>query len=185
MTALDEEGFSGGNNLVTTRRFEFSTTAFQPSNIFGAVGLTHINILVQFDYTDNSLTEQFGTSGKFEAYLGTAIRVGIYSQNTYEDYALVKTIDNDVLPAITTVERYVVSIPVSRLISTNNVIFDIFPRVKFTGSTYADGGSGGGVNPLIRFRNLRIVTSSYSIAGNILGEDGTSQSLAAELGDVL
>jgi hypothetical protein len=184
-TELDEVGFSSGNNLITTRRFEFSSSSVYKNDVFGALGLTHINIFTELRYT-GATTGPFGTSGKLEVYIGTAAQLGLSGdQTTYEDYALVKTIDDDVLPSNTTTERYVASIPVSRLASLDNTIFDILPRVKITGSTFADGGDTGDVSPKIDFYNVRVVISSYSIAGNILQQDGTEQSLATTIGNVL
>ena len=184
-TELDETGFSSGNNLITTRRFEFSSSSIFKNDVFGALGLTHINIFAELRYT-GATTGPFGTSGKLEVYLGSAAQVGLTgSQSTYENYALVKTIDDDVLPSNTVIERYVVSIPVSQLTSLNNVIFDVLPRVKITGSTFADGGDSGDVSPKIDFYNVRIIISSYSIAGNITGQDGSNQSLSATVGNIL
>lgn len=184
-TALDETGFSSGNNLITTRRFEFSSSSVYKNDVFGAIGLTHINIFAELRYT-GATTGPFGTSGKLEVYIGTGATLGLSGdQETYEDYALVKTIDNDVLPSNTVIERYVSSIPVSNLTSLDNTIFDILPRVKITGSIFADGGDGGDVSPKIDFYNIRLVISSYSIAGNILQEDGTTQSLATTIGNIL
>jgi len=65
-------------------------------------------------------------------------------------------------------------------------MFDVATRVRIQNATLVDGGPGGpDPNPVIRFDNVRIVTSSYSIAGNILGEDGSSSPLATTVGDVL
>ena len=184
-TELDAVGFAAGNNLITTRRFEFSgTTIVQLFKIFKSVGLTHINVMGEVNYTGSS-GRPFGTSGLFSLEFGIAVVIGKSNPQTYEDYVLVKTIDTDVLPSNITIERYVASIPLSILNIPNNCLIDIYPRIRINGSTYADGGAGGDVSPLIHFVNMRIVTSSYSVAGNILSEDGTSQSLATVLGDVL
>jgi hypothetical protein len=61
----------------------------------------------------------------------------------------------------------------------------MWPRVRIVHSNYIDGGLGVDLEPLIRFNFVRIVASSYSIAGYINDEDGTSIPLSAVLGEVL
>jgi len=184
LTALDEVGFAGGNNLVTTRRFEvIDTWTATNHTMFRALGASHINVFVEVRYSGQG-GGAFGTSGEFTLQIGSSFDVGLDSVTTTEDYAIVKTIDDDVLPSNSVKERYVISVPLDVVGVPTHAFFDIRPRVKITGSTYADGGSGGDVNPIIQIFNMRIVTSSYSIAGNILG-DSTNQTLATTIGDVL
>ena len=101
-----------------------------------------------------------------------------------EAYATVKTISTTTLPSQNLTEQYVVSIPTSALSLSNNIIFDIAVRVKITGATFVDNAVTDSL-PLVEFGKVRIITSSYSIAGNILSTDGTSTILSAVVGDVL
>ena len=177
-TALDATGFSSGDSLITTRRFSFTNPLASATDIFKAPGLTHANIFLQLQYTD-ATSGAFSTTGTLMVNIGAIATLGNDSPNTSEDYALVKTITSGVLPTDSVIEKYVASIPISALGLGNNLMFDITPTIKITGSVFADNTAR------INFSNLRIVTSSYSIAANILGVDSTEVSLAAVLGDVL
>lgn len=187
-TDLDERGFSAGDNLITTRRFEFSNPDTIQTTIFRAVGLTHINVLVQAEYTGSTAGQfgPFGVSGTVNVEIGVAVETGIDDVNVSESYVTVKTIPTSIFPSNSVVERYLVSIPISELDLASNIMFDVVPRVRIVGSTFVDGGPGGvDPNPVIRFDHVRIVTSSYSIAGNIMGEDGSGTALGTTVGDVL
>lgn len=187
-TDIDARGFSAGDNLVTTRRFEFSDPDTAQTTIFRAVGLTHINVFVEATYTGSTdgVNGPFGTSGTVGIDLGVAVETGKDNIDVVEEYATVKSLPTSVLPSSSVVERYVASIPVSQLGIPSNGMFDVVPRIRIRGSVFVDGGPGGAdPNPVIRFDHVRIVTSSYSIAGNILSQDGSSSPLATTIGDVL
>jgi len=179
---LDEAGFSG---TATTRRYEFADLDAYQSNIFKPPGMTHINVMVQAEYTDDIDGQSFGTSGTVYIEVGAKISTGINSSTESEAYGRVKTIQSTVFSSNSIIEQYVVSIPTSALNLNNNIMFDVVPRIRIIGSTYIDGGGGGGTNPKINFGKIRIITSSYSIAGNILGIDGTSAALGTTVGDIL
>lgn len=186
MTTLSARGFSGGlNPSINTRRFEFSDQETIKTSVFKAAGMTHINVYIEATYADKSNSAPFGVSGTVDIELGMAVEVGLSNVMVYEDYAVVKTVLTGVLPSNSVVERYVVSIPMSSLEVPDNAFFDFVPRVRISNSTAVDGGSGSGVNPVITFDNVRVVTSSYSVAGNVLGQDGTSMPLASLIGEVL
>lgn len=185
-STLHARGFSGGlNPFITTRRFEFSDPETIKTSVFKSVGMTHINIFVESEYADKADSEPFGVSGTAYVELGIAVESGISNVNVSEEYARIKTIFTGVLPSNSVVERHVVSIPINQLHITDNGLFDFVPRMRIINSTSIDGGPGQGVNPVIRFNHIRVVTSSYSVAGNILNQDGTSMPLAASVGDVL
>lgn len=183
-TDIDARGFSAGNNLITTRRFEFSSQDTIQTTIFRPPGLTHINVFIEAVYTGSD-GGPFGTSGTVTVDLGLAVETGS-GATVAEEYATVKTIPASIFPSSSVVERYVASIPVSQLGLASNIMFDVVPRIRIQGAIYVDGGPGGpDPNPVIRFDRVRIVTSSYSVAGNILGEDGSSSPLATTVGDIL
>ena len=184
-TELDARGFSAENNLTTTRRFEFDELTTSQTSVFKAVGITHINVFADAVYTGSD-GGPFGVSGTVLVDLGVAVEVGQSNITVTEDYATVKTIPTSIFASSSITERYVASIPTSRLGLSNNILFDVVPRIRIQGSTYVDGGPGGSdPNPEIRFDNVRIVTSSYSVAGNILSVDGSTSSIATTIDDVL
>ncbi len=180
-TAKDYAGFSAGNTLVTTRRYEFSAASLTALSEFKALGLNFINLFFETEYTDNDDSFAFGTSGNASVLAGISVNV---SGNITEDYATIKTINNSVLPTHSVIERYVVSIPTSSLNLSEHIFFDIAPRIKITGSTYIDGGISGGIMPIINFSNIRVVVSSYSIAGYI-NENSENVSQSALFGNFL
>jgi len=185
-TTLHARGFSGGlNPFISSRRFEFSDPDTIKTSVFKSVGMTHINVFAEAEYADATGTQPFGVSGTVHVELGIAVESGTSTTTVSEEYARVKTIFTGVLPSNSVVERYVVSIPIGQLHITNNGLFDFVPRVRILNSTSVDGGTGQGVNPTISFNHVRVVTSSYSIAGNISNVDGTSTPLSASVGDVL
>jgi len=179
-TALDGSGFAGS----TTTRFDFTSSDALVNRLFKPVGMTHINVMAELNYTGEG-GGAFGTDGTVGIELGVAADVGTstasVTSTSPEEFARVKTIDSAVLPSPSVVEQYTVSIPISLLDLENDTIFNIKTRVKIVGSNFVDvgGGAGGDPLPLLEFGKIRIITSSYSVAGRILGEDGTSTSLAA------
>lgn len=178
-------GFTGGiNPFISTRRFEFSEPDVIKTSVFKANGMTHINVFAEAVYTGVN-GGPFGVSGTVGVELGVAVETGMGSTKVAEEYARVKTVLVGILPSDSVTERYVASIPVSQLNLTNNTFFDFVPRVRIINSTFVDGGSGNDPEPTIRFDNVRIVTSSYSIAGSISNTDGSSMPLAASVGDIL
>jgi hypothetical protein len=179
---LEEPGFLG---VQTTRRYEFLDSEADAYTIFSSPGLTHINIMLQIEFADESGTDPFGVSGAVNFYVGANVLTGIANNYSTESYVIVKTMQTTYMSADSVVEQYVASIPVSEFGLDTNVMFDVVPRIKITGSTYIDGGAGGGSTPIMRFGKIRIVNSSYSVAGNILGVDGSDVALATNLGDVL
>jgi hypothetical protein len=180
---LDEPGFSG---ISTTRRYEFLDPNTDAYSLFRSPGLTHINVMLQVEYADETDASPFGVSGSVGIDVGVNVVTGIAPSDGYsESYARVKTMETTFMPSNNVTERYVASIPVSELSLGSNVIFDVIPRIRIVGSTYIDGGAGGGALPTIKFSKIRIVTSSYSVAGNVSGTDGTTTSLATNLGNVL
>lgn len=185
-STLSARGFTGGlNPFITTRRFEFSDPDTIKTSVFKAVGMTHINVYISAVYTDNSTTSPFGVSGTAYVEVGIAVETGISTIIVSEEYATVKTLLTGTLPSNSVTERYVVSIPISQLHVNDNELFDFVPRIRILNSTNIDGGTGSGVNPVIQFDHIRVITSSYSVAGNILDEDGTSTPLASPVGEIL
>lgn len=184
-STLAARGFTGGlNPFILNRRFEFSDPDTIKTSVFKSVGMSHINVFVEAIYTGTN-GGPFGVSGTVTVELGVAVETGITNVQVAEDYATVKTIFAGVLPSASVTERYVASIPTSQLNLPDNVLFDFVPRVRILNSTFANGGGSSDSSPTIRFNHIRVVTSSYSIAGNILEQDGTSSSLAAGVGAVL
>lgn len=178
-------GFIGGtSSFISTRRFEFSDPDTFATSIFKAVGMTHINVFIDTTYTGVS-GGPFGVSGRVSVNVGVGVEVGADTISTNELYSRVKLMNNEVLPSDSVQERHVVSLPIFQLGLADNTMFDVVPRVKITNSTLVDGGGSIDEEPTIRFDNIRIVTSSYSIAGSILEEDGASRPLTASIGDVL
>jgi len=186
-TPNSARGFGAGNALITSRRFEFSDPQIIVTSVFRAIGLTHINVFAEVIYTgiENGINGPFGVSGTVNVDIGVGTEIGTDSFSLSDDYATAKTLYSGVLPVQSQIEQYVVSIPVSRLELPENVMFDVVPRIRIVNSNYVDGGVSADHEPTIRFDNIRIVTSSYSIAGSINGEDGTSASLSATIGDIL
>lgn len=182
---IDQRGFAAGNNLVTTRRFEFGSDNLAKSSIFRSVGLTHINVFFEVVYTGTTL----GVLGPFGVSGLVNIDVGVSAENSAgvktEDYATIKSMSATTLPSNSVTERYVVSIPTANLGLGENIMFSCVPRIRIVGSIYVDGGPGPDPRPIMYFDHIRVVTSSYSIAGSALIEDGSSSSLAAPLGNVL
>ena len=179
---LEEPGFSG---TQTTRRYEFLDPNTDAYSLFRSPGLTHINVMLQVEFSDAGGVSPFGVSDEVNLQVGVGVITGTGNDGYSESYATVKTMDNTFLASNSVVEQYVVSVPVSLLDLGSNVVFDVIPRIRITGSTSVDGGSGGGGSPVIKFGKVRIITSSYSIAGNVSGSDGASVSLATNLGNVL
>jgi hypothetical protein len=179
---LDEPGFLG---IQTTRRYEFLDPSADAYSLFKAPGLTHINIMLQAEYADESGVNPFGVSGTVGVDVGANVVTGIANDGYSESYVRAKTMSTTIMPSNSIIEQYVASIPISEFSLDNNIIFDVIPRIRITGSTYVDGGGGGGALPTIKFGKVRIIVSSYSVAGNILGIGGVSTSLATNLGDVL
>lgn len=177
-------GFSGGSGIITTRRFEFTDDNTIATSIFKPNGLTHLNVFVEATYTGLN-GGPFGVSGTVYLELGIKTETGMTSITEYEDYARVKTINTGVFTSTSQVERYVASIPVARLNLGSNLFFDCVPRVKIINSNLIDGGSGADSEPTIRFDNVRILTSSYSVAGSIAGVDGSSTPIGTTVGDIL
>jgi hypothetical protein len=179
--SLEEPGFSGNQ---TTRRFEFFDTSIDAYGLFKPVGMTHINVMAQVEYSDATGTVPFGATGLATVDIGINIITGTGNDGYTENYATVKTIQSTVFPSNFVTEQYVSSIPISTLTLSNNTIFDIVPRIRITGSTNINGG-GLGSAPRIKFGKIRVITSSYSVAGSILNQDGTSVPLAATVGNIL
>jgi len=178
-TELDGSGFGG----ASTTRFEFVEPDASVSSLFKSVGMTHINVMLQVNYAGET-TGPLSTSGLVLVEAGVNVTTGIANDTDAEDYATVKSINTTTLPSQDLTEQYVVSIPISVLSLSNNVIFDAVARVRIVGSTFVDNAATDGL-PLMEFGKVRIIISSYSIAGNILEEDGTTTSLAAVVGDIL
>lgn len=182
---LDQPGFASGNNLITTRRFQFTNITEETFyRVFKSVGLTHLNVMLQVEFTGNS-GGPFGTSGLFTLDLGIGVELGRTTPQIYELYATAKTISSNILPSSSVIERYVVSIPLASIGIPDNCFINAYPRVRIQGSTFADGGSGPDTSPLINFSDVRIVSSSYSIAANILGSSDTDSGIATVIGDIL
>jgi hypothetical protein len=179
----DATGFLSGSSLITTRTFEFDGSDVCAESIYRAPGLTHVNVFVETRYTGEN-GGPFGVSGTAYVEIGVAVQIGS-STTTYENYAVVKTLSTGVLPSDSVVERYVVSIPTSQLNLPYNVIFKATPVVRITNSNVITGGTGDDLEPIIEFGSLRIVTSSYSIAGAINEEDGSLSALSASVADVI
>lgn len=185
-TPLSARGFGAGSAIITTRRFEFSDPDTIQTTIFRAIGLTHLNVFIELIYTGikAGINGPFGVSGTVYIDVGIATERGMENLTVSEAYATVKTIYTGVLPSKSQTERYVVSIPVSELGLPENIMFDVVPRVRIVNSNYVDGGPGSDPEPTIRFDNVRIVTSSYSIAGAINEVDGSSTSISATVGEI-
>lgn len=196
---VEDTGFTGGNASVTTRRWEvtdgYVTSAFQSS------GQTHLNLMCQINYTSED-GDPFGTSGEVNIYAGFSVVTGLQYDSTYlesgeykphhiaptivEQYVKVKTIDTTVFARKDICENYVISIPVSLFSNLeSNICFDALPRIKITGCDQIDGGATGSAVPQISVGLVRIVGSSYSVAGSILNSDGNSTALAASVGNIL
>jgi hypothetical protein len=181
-SAVDAPGFSSGSN--TTRRFEFIDPNSDAYSVFRPIGMTHLNVMAQVRYTDETGVVPFGNSGLSTIDIGVNVVSGVSNDGYSENYATAKTIQSTVFPANVVTEQYVASIPISTLSLQNNVIFDIVPRIRITGSEFINGGGIGSL-PVIQFGKIRVITSSYSIAGSILNQDGESVPLAATVGDIL
>lgn len=182
-TALDGTGFGGGP--TDDRRYEFDDFETIKETIFRPTGMTHVNIFAEANYTDSSGSDPFGTSGEVIIHLGVKATVGVNTTTETEGYAEVKTINTTVFPTADVSEMYVASIPLDLLGISTNGMFDIHTRVKITGSVLIDGGSGSGTDPQIEFGKVRVVTSTYSIAGSVSGQDGSSVALGTSISDVL
>ena len=183
---LQAHGFAAGSALVTSRRFEMLDSNVRGETIFRSIGMTHINVYMAITYTGITAGENgpFGVSGTVYVDVGVAATRAIEDEVTSEAYATVKTIYTGVLPSKVQTERYVASIPISELDLPENVMFDIVPRVRIVNSNYVDGGPGSDPEPTILLDDVRIVTSSYSIAGAINGEDGSSTAISAVVSDI-
>lgn len=179
----DATGFIDGEILITNRTFEFTNTSTLATSIFKPIGLTHINVFIEAIYTGVG-GGPFGVNGTTYIEIGVAVDVGISDVNVYEEYAIVKTITIGTLPSDEVTERYIVSIPTSQLSLSNNTMFNITPRIRILNSNYIDGDVGDSL-PIISFNNIRLVTSSYSIAGFIEEQDGSDVAISTTIGDVL
>lgn len=171
-------GFTSGDASVTTRRFELSSETAQYNPIVITPGMTHVNVFCKFIYTGET-TGPFGVSGTVNVSVGIASVVGDNALVSQENYAVVKTIYSGVLPSSSVTERYVVSVPISLLSISNYNMFGAKVRVKVSGCNYIDGGLSGDSNPKIGIDDVVISSSSYSIAGHILEQDGDSEALCA------
>lgn len=191
LAQVDELGFAGGNAAITTRRFEIIDG--YASNVFQSAGQTHLNVMLQFNYgaEDGGL---FGTSGDVDVYCGLDVVTGttIMSHEGSsrivhnEYYVRVRSVDTTVFPIGNVTENYVISIPVSLFGDLeNNMCFDALPRIKITGCDNIDGGATGSASPMISVGLIRVIGSSYSVAGSILGQDGNNTALAATVGEIL
>jgi hypothetical protein len=182
---LDQPGFAGGNNLITTRRFRFQDiTQSQVYRVFKSAGLTHANVMVEIEYTGQS-AGALGTSGKVTVDLGVGVKIGRDSPIITDNYATAKIIDTTVLPSDSVIERYVASIPFATLGIPDNCFIDVYPQVRITGSVFADGGVAGDPDPILNFSDVRSVMSSYSIAQSVMTSGDPTTVLATVLGDVL
>lgn len=186
-TQYSAYGFGAGDPSITTRRFEFTDQDAIQTSVFRAIGLTHINVFIETTYTGatDGIYGPFGVSGTVYVDVGVSAEVGSTDTHVYEGYANVKVISSGLLPSTSLTEKYVVSIPVDVLELPENVMFDIVPRIRIRNSNYVDGGIGPDPEPTIRFDNIRVVTSSYSIAGSINSTDGSSVSLGVSVDDIL
>lgn len=181
-TAIDDTGFTSGTSI--DRRFEFTDSGTIQKSIFKSVGMTHITIMAQAEYLGSNANAAFGTSGAVEIQLGAEVTSGIGNDGYEEEYVTVKSITSSILPTVVTTEQYVVSIPLSLLDIDDNTVFDIDTRVKIINAENVDG-TNGSIAPLLRFGKVRVITSTYSVAGSILGQDGATTALAAVVGDTL
>lgn len=181
----DGKGFAGDNPVITTRRYEFSDPNADAYTIFVSAGMTHLNVMAELLYTGQA-EGPFGVSGAVSIQLGVHTITGMTNLTSTEAYATVRNIQTTIFPVDAVKERYVASIPLSLLGLSSNIMIDVIPRVRITGSVFIDGGTIPiDPTPIIYFGKIRLITSSYSIAGNILGEDGSITALAATLGEVL
>jgi hypothetical protein len=177
-------GFLGGNATITSREFQFSDTDTMMTSIFRAPGLTHINVFVEMLFSGAS-GGPFGVSGTSHIEVGVGVETGVTNITVNSDFARVKTFFSGVLPANSQIERYVASIPVNQLGLAENTMFDVVPRIRVINSHLIDGGTSSDTEPTITFDNIRIVTSSYSIAGAIDEVDGSSSSIGVTVGEIL
>ncbi|KKM61186.1 hypothetical protein LCGC14_1534240 [marine sediment metagenome] len=177
-------GFLAGNATITTRVFQFSDTDTMITSVFRAIGMTHINVFVEMTYSGTG-GGPFGVSGTTHIEVGIGTETGMTSLNIGADYARVKTINTGVLPVNSQTERYIASIPVNQIPLAENIMFDMVPRIRIVNSHYVDGGTSADQEPTITFNNIRIVTSSYSIAGDIDDVDGSSSSIGVTVGEIL
>lgn len=181
---IDQPGFRDGAPAITSRRFELFDGYMLNNRAFNSPGMTHLNVMIEVKYAD-AITNQFkiATNRSTDIYIGLVTRVGNTSVITSEEYAKVKTATGTLSSNL--IERYMVSIPVSLLSNmTGNILFKTSLRVKIVGSDYIadDGAVNAGE---IRFSKLRIIKSNYSIAGDILTQDGSTRALATTINDVL
>lgn len=174
-------GFLAGNATITTRVFQFSDPDTIITSVFRAKGFTYINIFVKATYSGNS-GGPFGVSGTTHIEVGIGVET---ASSISSDYARVKTINAGALPVNSQIERYVASIPVSQVGLPENVMFDMVPRIRIINSHYIDGGTSSETEPTITFDDIRIVSSSYSVAGDISNVDGSSSSIGVAVGDIL
>jgi hypothetical protein len=186
--STDAIGFLDGQANITTRRFEMQDTLdniLSSGNDFVSPGSSHINVAIGVEYTglSGATTVPFAVSGEVGIEIGVAARNGITTVVVHEDYARVRTIYEGSLPSSEVKERYVVSIPISRLGLEANSLADFSIRTKIVNSNHVDGQ--GYSNPILNFDNARIIISSYSIAGYINGEDGSDVSISAVVSETL
>ena len=185
---LPTSGFGGGSIYITTRRFELYNNMHAESvpakHIVRAPGMSHINVFASFRYYGES-GGPFGVSETVKFDIGVATTVGMTTPTTTEAYATARTMTIGVLPSNSITENYVVSVPISQLGISENTFFNVIPRVRIENSIKVDGGPGSDPDPVLEIDHIRVVTSSYSIAGRIIGADGTIEALAATIGETL
>jgi hypothetical protein len=193
MAEVDEVGFVGGDALITTRRWEIINSDAYGLSLFQSPGQTHLNLMLQLNYGANGPLA-FGTSGEVNIYCGldcvTGMTIRPHESSSRlvhsEQYVRVRTIDTTVFPISDVAESYVISIPTSNFSNlVNNICFDALPRIRISGCDQIDGGVNGDPAPLIQVGLVRIIGSSYSIAGTLLESDGSATALAASVGEIL
>jgi hypothetical protein len=181
LDGLLNTGFTVGSPINTDRRFEITNAA--KAGVFKALGTTHINVLLELEYSDETGTKPFGTSGDVQFQVGVRITTGAV---VYEDYVTVKEIDSIILPANSVTERYVVSLPFTSLHSADPLMFDVVPAIKVLNSTKVTGRGqvGDGIAPKLTIKDVRVVVSSYSVAG-VMNSDTTNESQMSYIGNIL
>jgi hypothetical protein len=172
--------YKQNNNIVATGYTMYMNG--KARHIVCSPGMTHINVYASITYKGGS-GGSFGVSDEVNINLG----VGAYLNNTIlsEAYATAKTFSFGVLPSSSVSENYVVSIPISGLDISTGSLIDFVPRIQIENSTKVDGGPGSDPSPILEITSMRIVTSSYSIAGYISEVDGSNESVAATIGAIL
>lgn len=176
--------YKNAQNNIVSKQDDYLQMNNKARHIVYVPGMTHINLYVSVKYYGNG-GGPFGVSGTVNIDIGAAITTGMTTRTTTEAYAVAKTLTYGVLPSNTVTENYVVSIPISSFNLTKNCLFDIIPRIKIENSTSVDGGPGDDVEPMLEFNYIRVVTSSYSIAGYINNLDRPGEPMVATVGEIL